>query len=103
MEMKSPLQLIIYCCCLLNLSIQTAADDGLLLEDQTSLRERLELIANQKNQSNITSVERIVGGKVVPNGGAPHQIALHRTGTFICGGSLIASRTVVTAAHCVYG
>lgn len=46
---------------------------------------------------------RIVGGVLVGSGEAKHQIALFSDGTFICGGSLISSQTVLTAAHCVYG
>ena len=46
---------------------------------------------------------RIVGGRNVTNGGAPYQVALYRSGLFYCGGSLVGARSVVTAAHCIYG
>ena len=46
--------------------------------------------------------ERIVGGSNASPGDAVYQIALFRKDSFTCGGSLISSRTVLTAAHCVY-
>jgi secreted trypsin-like serine protease len=46
---------------------------------------------------------RVVGGTPVQSGGRPFQILLARSGSFTCGGSLIASNKVLTAAHCVYG
>ena len=48
-------------------------------------------------------IARVVGGTNAVSGEAKHQIALLAGGSFTCGGSLIASRTVLTAAHCVYG
>ena len=48
-------------------------------------------------------VQRIIGGSAVANGGRPFQILLLRSGSFTCGGSLIGSNKVLTAAHCVYG
>uniref|UniRef100_A0A182QCJ2 Peptidase S1 domain-containing protein n=1 Tax=Anopheles farauti TaxID=69004 RepID=A0A182QCJ2_9DIPT len=45
---------------------------------------------------------RIVGGSVAAEGQFPHQVALLRSNALTCGGSLIDSRWVLTAAHCVY-
>ena len=55
------------------------------------------------NEPLTSDMTRIVGGKNVTNGGAPHQVAIFRSGAFLCGGALIGSKTVLTAAHCVYG
>ncbi|CAH3142232.1 unnamed protein product [Porites lobata] len=46
---------------------------------------------------------RVIGGQNAKPGAWPWQIALKRYGRFICGGSLISSQWVVTAAHCVAG
>jgi chymotrypsin len=48
---------------------------------------------------------RIVGGQVATRGQFPYQCAMYITatsgGTFFCGCSIISSRTILTAAHCV--
>ena len=53
----------------------------------------------------LTTRGRIVGGKKVEAGSFPWQASLWNTRTdkHFCGGSLVASRWVVTAAHCVAG
>ncbi|XP_014678458.1 PREDICTED: brachyurin-like [Priapulus caudatus] len=45
---------------------------------------------------------KIVDGTEVVAGEVPWQIILYRLGSFICGGSLISDRHVLTAAHCVH-
>nr|AFM77775.1 chymotrypsin-like serine protease 16 [Ostrinia nubilalis] len=47
---------------------------------------------------------RIVGGTVAAIGAHPHMVAMSNgvlIRSFVCGGSLISSRTVLTAAHCI--
>ncbi|XP_004925952.1 chymotrypsin-2 [Bombyx mori] len=48
---------------------------------------------------------RIVGGTEAAPGSHPHMVFLTsgRIRSFICGGSLVSTRTVLTAGHCVAG
>ncbi|MGH0124802.1 UNVERIFIED_CONTAM: hypothetical protein FKN15_020037 [Acipenser sinensis] len=46
---------------------------------------------------------RIVGGNESKVGQFPWQVSLHFEREHLCGGSIITSRWIVTAAHCVYG
>ncbi|CAL7948237.1 unnamed protein product [Xylocopa violacea] len=46
---------------------------------------------------------QIVGGKDAPVGKFPYQVSLRNRGSHFCGGSVINSRYILTAAHCVQG
>ncbi|XP_078048817.1 chymotrypsin-2-like [Augochlora pura] len=46
---------------------------------------------------------QIVGGHDAPAGKFPYQVSLKNNGRHFCGGSIIDSRHILTAAHCVVG
>ena len=43
---------------------------------------------------------RIIGGDVIPIENIPYQVSLRYLGNHYCGGSIISSQYVLTAAHC---
>ncbi|EDW60616.1 trypsin beta [Drosophila virilis] len=48
------------------------------------------------------SNNRIVNGIPIPIRDAPWQVSIQALGHHICGGSIISSKTIITAAHCVF-
>lgn len=54
------------------------------------------------NPLELSPSARIVGGFYANPGQFPYQVALLRARQISCGGSLIASNWVLTAAHCVH-
>nr|XP_026498918.1 chymotrypsin-2-like [Vanessa tameamea] len=60
--------------------------------------------AAPSQNSQLDANNRVVGGSVAAEGSIPYMVAL-RTGLFIrfliCGGSVITTRHVLTAAHCI--
>lgn len=77
---------------ILGVSLVRAAPESVLLslEDARAAAEEPAL-----------SSSRIVGGSPAAPNQFPHQVALLRSGSLTCGGSLIADKWVLTAAHCV--
>jgi len=49
-------------------------------------------------------VPPIIGGTVVPSASTfPYMANLQESGSFICGATILTTKLLVTAAHCVYG
>ena len=88
----------------------TAASRAMHDEFRTMVRDfveqRKQMRSNRRappptaNNDNIKSKPRIVGGVEVPDGGAPHTVAIYFLGFFNCAGALIGPKHVLTSAHC---
>uniref|UniRef100_A0AAV2K2N7 Uncharacterized protein n=1 Tax=Knipowitschia caucasica TaxID=637954 RepID=A0AAV2K2N7_KNICA len=61
------------------------------------------LDCGQRPQFRSSPSSRIVGGNSSKAGQFPWQVSLQNKGEHLCGGSIITSQWVLTAAHCVYG
>lgn len=58
---------------------------------------------NKPVQPNLFRDSRIINGEEATPGEFPHQVTLLRNGYHTCGGSVISTGWVLTAAHCVDG
>lgn len=47
------------------------------------------------------SPERVIGGSDAQEGQFPYQVSLRVGGLHVCGGTIISSHFILTAAHCV--
>ena len=91
-------ELILLAVLLMCVNAQVAVDDSKSINVEGCGRRPF---ANIK-RDNLT-VNKIVGGRPSIVGDWGWQIGMIRYGKFVCGGSLINSQWVITAAHCVRG
>jgi len=87
---------------LLALASLACAEEALRLPLPESIQQRMPWLLHEPINSDAPWV-KVVGGVPAVSGDAPYQIAMLRSGSFICGGSLIGPSKVLTAAHCVFG
>ncbi|XP_069984571.1 uncharacterized protein [Penaeus vannamei] len=82
--------------------------EGISLEAESpvplisAMREEFDAF-DPKNRPESDATFRIVGGSMTRVNEYPWQVALINTNIFVCGGSLISDRHILTAAHCVFG
>ncbi|XP_017658322.1 ovochymase-2 [Nannospalax galili] len=58
-------------------------------------------LVGTQSQNDFNSFSRIVGGSQVEKGSYPWQVSLKQRRKHICGGTIISSQWVITAAHCM--
>jgi hypothetical protein len=74
---------------------------------KTSFNSSFNTRENKVNRCGLSNIggpaQRILGGRLARDGEFPWIISLHKNERFSCGGSIIDTKTIVTAAHCVQG
>ena len=79
---------------------------SLLLENGANHGNVINDGSRPRSQCTYNPETKIVGGEEAPEGAWPWQALLSITtsdGQYMCGGSLVTSNWVLTAAHCVKG
>jgi len=72
------------------------ADDATNINDPSCGRRYNEIVG-------LPSDDKVVGGQKADPQDWGWQVAMNYNGRFTCGGSLLNSEWIITAAHCVYG
>lgn len=80
-------------------------DEGLVPEYTCGIvPNKGEVEETTQRRARVANIRRMKGGTVTERGQWPFLVALtlNSTGQFFCGGNLISSRHVLTAAHCLH-
>lgn len=71
-------------------------------EVDTSMENFLTSINRKERNSNFSeSILRVVGGRPSQPAAWPWVVSVYRNGIFHCGGTILNSNWIITAAHCV--
>lgn len=84
--------------------IQLGLSPGCEAQNQTEVQVRAEEFSNLRQLVMPPAIQRVIGGElttVEKVGG--FIVSLHYAGSFVCGGSLLKDRIVLSAAHCFLG
>uniref|UniRef100_A0A672ZG87 Transmembrane serine protease 3a n=1 Tax=Sphaeramia orbicularis TaxID=375764 RepID=A0A672ZG87_9TELE len=84
-------------------SIDSGQNHSVKLYNATTIRYKHTENTETQCGSRPRFTTRIVGGNLSRPGQFPWQVSLHIGGEHLCGGSIITSRWIVTAAHCMEG
>lgn len=63
----------------------------------------LACVATVFGRPDVNIESRIVGGETAAIGQFPHQVSLRQLNQHYCGGSILSTNKILTAAHCIYG